>query len=134
MMGRGRRHCVPKMLERKPFMSVSWGCLSLQAACLAASLGFASPQITELQKYPSPAPTNLITTHSRPLLVTTGSGEKKKWRCGTPTKRAYEKDGQFLVVGLLHSETEEEGEGITSFFVRKSMYLAFMGRPDPHSH
>jgi Protein of unknown function (DUF3723) len=61
--------------------------------------------------------------------VKTGPGEKPKWRCGIPTKRAYEEDDEFLAVDHLHSETEEEGEGITSFFVCKSVYLVFLGRP-----
>jgi hypothetical protein len=96
---------------------------------LAESLGFTSPQITDLKKYPTSAFLRRRSVQSKPLLVTIGPGEKKELRCGLPKKSAYDEDGPFLVVEHLHSEAEEEGEGITSFFVRKLVYLAFFGRP-----
>ena len=41
----------------------------------------------------------------------------------------YTKDSESLFINHLHNVDEEQGEGLTSFFVRKSIYLAFFGKP-----
>jgi Protein of unknown function (DUF3723) len=51
-------------------------------------------------------------------------------RCGLPGEDAHEQDSKFLSMAALHTEREEQGEGITSFFVRRSVYFAFFGKPE----
>jgi uncharacterized protein YjbI with pentapeptide repeats len=49
-------------------------------------------------------------------------------RCGFPDEDAQQQDSKYLFIPHLHAESEEEGEQITSFFVRRSIYLAFFGK------
>ncbi|KFY86464.1 hypothetical protein V500_07610 [Pseudogymnoascus sp. VKM F-4518 (FW-2643)] len=56
-------------------------------------------------------------------------------RCGFPNEEAYARDRKFLYISNLHADQEEQGESITSFFVRRSVYLAFFGRlPEMSTH
>jgi hypothetical protein len=98
---------------------------------LADWLGFGSPEITALKQCPKSTVARARSERSKPLLVTDGAGEIKKRRCGLPRVEDYVEDGEFLFVNHLHNEEEEQGEGITSFFVRKSVYFAFFGRSLP---
>ena len=50
-------------------------------------------------------------------------------RCGFPDKDAQDQDRKFLFLPYLHNESEERGQEVTSFFVRRSVYLAFFGKP-----
>jgi hypothetical protein len=97
-------------------------------ANLADRLGFESPEIAALKNNPDTA-RRQGSEQSRPLLVTAGPGEGKKQGCGLPRKQAYEGDSKVLFTNNLHDEGKEQGESITSFFVLKSRYLAFFGRP-----
>lgn len=58
---------------------------------------------------------------------------KKKRRCGLPSVEEYLEDSESLFINHLHDVDEEQGEGITSFLVRKSIYSAFFGKPSPLS-
>jgi len=100
-------------------------------ADLADRLGFGSPEITALKQCPKSTVARARSERSKPLLVTDGAGEIKKRRCGLPRVEDYVEDGEFLFVNHLHNEEKEQGEGITSFFVRKSVYFAFFGRSLP---
>jgi len=100
-------------------------------ADLADRLGFGSPEITALKQCPKSTVARARSERSKPLLVTDGAGEIKKRRCGLPRVEDYVEDGEFLFVNHLHNEEEEQGEGITSFFVRKPVYFAFFGRSLP---
>jgi len=100
-------------------------------ADLADRLGFGSLEITALKQCPKSTVARARSERSKPLLVTDGAGEIKKRRCGLPRVEDYVEDGEFLFVNHLHNEEEEQGEGITSFFVRKSVYFAFFGRSLP---
>ena len=100
-------------------------------ADLADRLGFGSPEITALKQCPKSTVARARSERSKPLLVTDGAGEIKKRRCGLPRVENYVENGEFLFVNHLHNEEEEQGEGITSFFVRKSVYFAFFGRSLP---
>ncbi len=100
-------------------------------ADLADRLGFGSPEITALKQCPKSTVARARSERSKPLLVTDGADEIKKRRCGLPRVEDYVEDGEFLFVNHLHNEEEEQGEGITSFFVRKSVYFAFFGRSLP---
>ena len=64
-----------------------------------------------------------------PLLVTSGPRVPRKQRCGLPNAQAHEEDCKFVFINNLHNESQEQGEGITSFFVLRSKYFAFFGRP-----
>ncbi|PVH78800.1 hypothetical protein DL98DRAFT_655841 [Cadophora sp. DSE1049] len=98
-------------------------------ADLAAELGFKSDQITDLQEFPGRP--NAPTEHprSRPALVTSGKGVHVKKRYRKQSTLEFLEDRQFLFVNHLHDERQEQGKSVTSFFVRKSVYLAFFGRP-----
>ena len=49
-------------------------------------------------------------------------------RCGFPDEQAQEEDSTLLFISSLHDASEEQGEAITSFFVRRSVYFAFFGK------
>jgi len=100
-------------------------------ADLASPLGFDTPEIRELKQHQYAPVRTLSSERTSPLLITEGPGEDIERRCGIPSMEAYEADKQFLFIDYLHDTREEQGEGITSFFVRKSMYLDFFGRPEP---
>ena len=100
-------------------------------ADLAERLGFESPEITALKEHPHARDARNPSENSKPLLVTDGAGVKKKRRCGLPSVEEYLEDSESLFINHLHDVDEEQGEGITSFFVRKSIYSAFFGKPSP---
>ena len=98
-------------------------------ADLAERLGFESPEITALKENPQMRDARNPSETSKPLLFTDGAGVKKKRRCGLPSVDEYVKDSDSLFINHLHNVDEEQGEGLTSFFVRKSIYSAFFGKP-----
>ena len=88
-------------------------------------------EIVELFKVAAPLPSE----NSSPTLTSDDPGASGN-RCGFPSEAAQQADGKSLFLPRLHEEVEEQGENITSFFVRRSVYLAFFGRlvnPDEHS-
>lgn len=89
----------------------------------ASQLGFESPEITKLREHSHPTAATQSPS-SKHLLVENGPGEPKKRRCGLPGRDAYAKDRTFLYLCNIHKK-DEVGEGITSFFVRRSVYFAF---------
>ena len=97
-------------------------------ADLALRLGFESPEITNLKKYSRSTPVSVTAEKLKPLLVIDGQGEKVKRRCGLPHTQVFEEDCDFLFIHYLHDENHHQAEGITSFFVRRSVYFAFFGR------
>ena len=98
-------------------------------ADLADRLGFESPEIIALKEHPPARNARDPSESSKPLLVTDGGGVKKKRRCGLPSVEEYVEDRESLFINHLHDVDEEQGEGITSFFVRKSIYSTFFGKP-----
>ena len=98
-------------------------------ADLAECLGFESAEITALKENPQMRDARNSSGTSKPLLITDGAGVKKQRRCGLPSVEEYTKDSESLFINHLHNVDEEQGEGLTSFFVRKSIYLAFFGKP-----
>ena len=97
-------------------------------ADLADRLGFQSPEITALKQYPHSRVANAGSKKSKPLLVMDGAGVKNKQRCGLPSIEDHVEDQESLFIDHLHNTEEEQGEGVTSFFVRKSVYCAFFGQ------
>ncbi|PVH67355.1 hypothetical protein DL98DRAFT_602298, partial [Cadophora sp. DSE1049] len=108
-----RAHAVPSVLH----------CF----ADLASDLGFASDEITALKQLGTDA--RRTYPRSRPILVTSGPGVALYVRCGKPRCRSSKADRNLLFVDHLHDTRQDQGDSITSFFVRKSVYLAFFGRP-----
>jgi hypothetical protein len=53
----------------------------------------------------------------------------RKQRCGLLNAQAHEEDRKFVFINNLYNESQEQGEGVTSFFVLRSKYFAFFGRP-----
>ena len=100
-----------------------------QYADLATRLGFQSPKIEELMKNPQTSVSQAIQPSTRPPLVTAGPGEDIRQRCGLPKLTAFEEDRDSLFLPYLNEERDEGGEGITSFFVRRWIYIDFLGRP-----
>ena len=98
-------------------------------ADLAECLGFESPEIIALKEHPQARNARDPSESSKPLLVTDGAGVKKKRRCGLPRVEEYVEDRESLFINHLHDVDEEQGEGITSFFVHKSIYSTFFGSP-----
>jgi Protein of unknown function (DUF3723) len=60
-------------------------------------------------------------------LFVDGPGEDISRRCGRLYDNAYEDNQDFLFFEHLNKIDEGSGKGITSFFVRKSVYIAFFG-------
>jgi hypothetical protein len=87
-------------------------------AILAERLGFSSPEIEHLKTRQSPRkdpkPNRHATTAKKPVR-----------RCGLPNEDSYERDAPLLFIQNMHREFSD-GE-ITSFFVRRSVYLSFFG-------
>lgn len=68
-------------------------------------------------------------TYIMPPLLINGPGESLKRRCGRVYQKAYEDDRDFLFLDVLYSPRKGEGEGVSSFYVRMSVYFAFFGKP-----
>ena len=49
-------------------------------------------------------------------------------RCGFPDQKCHEDDCRYLFIANLYRSGEGQADGITSFFVRRSVYFAFFGR------
>lgn len=76
----------------------------------------------------------LVVEQSRPALVSDGL-DAAGARCGFPDEEAHARDSKSLYITSLHAEREEQGESITSFYVRRSVYFAFFGRlPEISTH
>ena len=119
-----------KELLAKPIVEVD-KTLLCEFANLARNLGFNSPEINEMQSFTGLANTETASVHIVPLLVADGPGVPKKNRSGMPYVQEYNNERELLSLDHLHLNTEEVGEGITSFFVRKDIYLSFFGEWNP---
>ncbi|ELR07358.1 hypothetical protein GMDG_08373 [Pseudogymnoascus destructans 20631-21] len=97
-------------------------------ADLADQLGFTSTRIKHLQQYPA-ALAEQTPPSKHPPLVTSGSGVGIAHRCGTPHRLQFNEDQKFWFINHLHDESDQQGKGITNFFIRKQVYLAFFGWP-----
>ena len=95
---------------------------------LAQRLGFESPEITMLKENPHSTTEGATNIPSKPVLVTSGNGVIKKRRCGLPATGTYKEDSRFLYLNDIYTTCDERSEGITSFFVRRSVFFAFYGR------
>lgn len=73
------------------------------------------------------ATTKVPSKQAKLSFVTAGSGESEERRSGRPYDRAYEQSQRSLFLNNVHSTAQSQGCGITPFFVRRSIYLAFLG-------
>ena len=96
-------------------------------AALADWLGFASTEITSLKGWDE-GDVNIPSDRAQPSFVTAEPGELDKRRSGRPLNRAYEQSRNALSLDGVHSANKSQGRGITPFFVKRSTYLAFLGR------
>jgi hypothetical protein len=69
----------------------------------------------------------------RPPFVVDGEGESLPRRCGRFFQNAYEHDRNHLFLDVLYHPSNAIGKGITSLFVRRSVYFAFFGNLVPHA-
>ena len=69
----------------------------------------------------------------KPPAVVDGPGESLPRRCGRFFQTAYEYERNYLFLGVLYDGTNARGKGITSIFVRRSIYFAFFGRRLPNA-
>ena len=114
---------------KKKFVAVADKTVLSNFANLASQLGFNSREIVILNGYPNSKSTTENTSQGKPLLVTEGPDVARDRRYGVPRSSSYDETCNFLFIDHLHDEKEVNGESITSFFVQRSIYLAFFGRP-----
>lgn len=101
-----------------------------QFAILSAQLGFHSPEIDALTRAPGSLPyPGAGTQEPIPILVTPGPGEMINRRHGLPRIDTFKEDRKYLSLYNLCEERDDVGEGITSFFVLKSWFIAFFDPP-----
>ncbi|OBT51890.1 hypothetical protein VE04_09288 [Pseudogymnoascus sp. 24MN13] len=62
------------------------------------------------------------------VLLSSGGPDGGGPGCGFPDEESHARDRRFLFISNLQSDQEEQGESITSFFVRRSVFFAFFGR------
>ena len=100
-------------------------------ADLAYQLGYHSEEITALRRYHEWEAVPEACLRLRPSLIRAGPDLPRAERCGIPRSTAYEEVRDFLFLENLHGE--RGGDGVTPFFVRQSVYVAFFGRPTTSS-
>ena len=99
-----------------------------ELAVLAQNLGFVSARINSILSVGKETCEDDYVSKRPPELVTRGRGiPRDRRRSGLPTVSEQCRDRPFLTLEYLHTPSEEVGEGITSFFVRKDVYLSFFG-------
>lgn len=67
----------------------------------------------------------------KPPLLVDGPGEALERRCGRTFRRAFGYDRDFLFLDALDDPRLGEGRGISSFYVRASVFGAFFGKHMP---
>lgn len=109
---------IPKLVDK-----LAW----CRFAALADRLGFASAEIASLTSMDE-AVVEVPSERAKPSFITTEAGECDERRSGRPFDLAYEQSQDGLFLENVHGEDKSQGRGITPFFVRRSIYLAFLGR------
>ncbi|KAL9102110.1 MAG: hypothetical protein Q9163_002694, partial [Psora crenata] len=93
---------------------------------LADRLGFVSIEIASLKCWDA-ADIDVPSEYAPPPFVTVESGELDKRRSGRPFDLAYKQSRYALFLDDVHRVDMSRGRRITPFFVRRSIYLAFLG-------
>jgi hypothetical protein len=81
-------------------------------------------QIADMLNSATRRPQKLI----KPNLLVHGLGEDLKRRRGRTFNKAYKDDRKYLFLDTLYEPSRGEGNGVSSFLVRSSVYFAFFGR------
>ncbi len=103
-------------------------------ADLAEGLGFKSEKISDLKaKYSSHVDGRSPSGQSKPVYVVDGPGECQERRCTCPFDLAYKQSKDFLFLDNMYNTDKSQGSSIHPVFVRRSVYLAYFGRPVPYS-
>ena len=95
-------------------------------AALASCLGFNSSEIQALLEYPQTDRVPDI-NRPRPNLVTSGPGEPMTRRKGVPVQKTHEEDRELFWLENFYACSPTRDEGITSLYVRRSVFIAFYG-------
>ena len=69
----------------------------------------------------------------QPTLLVDGPGEAVSRRCGRIFENAHSRTQKYLFLRSIYEPTVGEGDGISSFFVRRSVFFAFFGRHPKNS-
>ena len=96
-------------------------------ATLADRLGFASAEIASLKSM-GDAAADVASEQTQPSFIIAQPGESEERRSGRPYDLAYEQSRDGLFLDSVQSTDKSQGRGITPFFVRRSIYRAFLGR------
>ena len=120
---KGRKKMMEGIHIPKPVDKLAW----YRFATLADGLGFASAEIASLISI-AEAVIEVPSEQAKPTFITTEAGESDVRRCGSPFDLAYEQSQGGLFLEHVYSEDNRYGRGITPFFVRRSIYLAFLGQ------
>ena len=99
-------------------------------ARLSVRLGFETPCISDILKNSDSLGLQSERVSDTPILVASGPGEKLENRCGIPRLAEFDENRAYLFPRYLDDDSDESGEGITSFFVLKAIYQAFLGRSE----
>jgi hypothetical protein len=89
-----------------------------KGATLVNQIGFETRQIRDLVQHPTSCDTGFVPEVS--------STYKQPKRCGIPRSEDQQRDKPLLFADALHRSVDTSA-GVTSFFVRRSVYLAFFG-------
>lgn len=120
---KGRKKMMEGIHIPEPVDKLAWS----RFATLADGLGFESAEIASLISM-GEAVVEVPSEQAKPSFITTEAGESDVRRCGRPFDLAYEQSQGGLFLEHVHSEDNRHGRGITPFFVRRSIYLAFLGQ------
>ncbi|KAH6665196.1 hypothetical protein B0J14DRAFT_236708 [Halenospora varia] len=69
----------------------------------------------------------------QPTLLVDGPGEAVSRRCGRIFENAHLCTRKYLFLRSIYKPTISKGDGISSFFVRRSVFFAFFRRPPKDS-
>ena len=112
-----RRDCGRSLLAKPELENADKPVLD-EFSALARRLGFHCPETEHSGTHPptmrGSEPDRCRTTRQKP-----------PQRCGLPSEDSYERDAPQLFIQNIHREPSDQE--ITSFFVRRSVYLAFFG-------
>ena len=120
---KGRKKMMEGIHIPKPVDKLAW----CRFATLADRLGFASAEIASLTLMDE-AVVKVPSERAKPSFITTEAGQCDERRSGRPFDLAYKQSQDGLFLENVHSEDKRQGRGITPFFVRRSIYLAFLGQ------
>lgn len=119
---RGRKKIAKGIYIPEEIDNLAW----YRFAALAHQLGFTSISIISLKSL-NKATTEILSEQAKPSFVTTGSSKAEERRSGRPYNQEYKQSQRSLFPINIYNTDKCQGCGITPFFIRRSIYLAFLG-------